>query len=739
MATQDDVKKLERGLKAAYEKGEIEKAKAIGTELVRLQQQEQVDLAKLEASVQASKPPRPTALDLAKDIVVSPIKGTIQSAAALASLPRAMQEGIFSLAGQDISQAQPSIAAGGQAPQYQDIMNLIEKLPGAKRVTQYQAKTPLGKPLEVLGEFAGPTMPFTKPFQAGGIERISRALKIGGAAAVPAYAFEDNPYASIPLSILAGGATAFATAPSRAAEAARAVLKDVSPEEIALAKEVQRQANELDIPITAAELIDNKLIRSLGENVYGSEKGGQIMFNYLKGRPEQVKNIAANLLDEIIKDPGSTKKLTKQISEVAETSILNAKDIRKKQSDVFYNVADTEFIEEGQVNSVIQKIDEIINGIPGQTDGLAQNDPAIRKLVSLKTSLRKKPIKPKDQLEVLDDLGQPIKIKKIKTPQTNINTLDGILKRFNEMVVDSNVGIAQQESYIARDARKYFSNKEKTGVLDMLDDVLKTNENYFNAKTTFERLSKEIVDPVINTVGPLAKKNISMGTIKNFIFNFSENSADDIVDTYKVLNKTDPEAFPKIARVYIKSVMEKSLRPTKKGEESLKSGFDLWDKLTLRGERVDNFNAMLKGIAESQGANPNNVVLGFNKFNNVLQRTAKIANVDNPRVAPSDQFLFRDIAQIGSFMWHVKFAAKANTFVKNKTIEDLANIFTDKNSVALLEKLAKTNPASDEAQKIVRTILYYTNNLKSQEERDREAYIEQLQSGAVQPQVATQQ
>ena len=304
------------------------------------------------------------------------------------------------------------------------------------------------------------------------------------------------------------------------------------------------------------------------------------------------------------------------------------------------------------------------------------------------------------------------------------------------MVVDSKANIAQPESFIAKDARRYFTNSEKTGVLDMLDDVLKTNDNYFEAKTAFEKLSREVVDPVIASIGPLAKKNISMKKIKNFIFNLEENSADDIIDTYKILNKTDPEAFPKIARVYIKSVMEKSLRKTKKGEESLKSGFNLWDKLTLRGERVDNFNAMLKGIAESQGANPNNVVLGFDKFNNVLQRISRIANVDNPRVAPSDQFLFRDIAQFGSFMWHVKFAAKLNARVKNKTIEDLANIFTDKNSVALLEKLAKTNPASDEAQKIVRTILYYTNNLKSQEERDREAYIEQLQSGAVQPQVA---
>ncbi len=247
-------------------------------------------------------------------------------------------------------------------------MNLIEKMPGAKRLTQYQPKTNLGEFFEMTGRFVGPTLPFTKPLQEGRGERIARAFGIGTAAAAPAYAFEDSPAISIPSSLVAGGLTAFATAPSRAAEAARAVLKDVSDEEIAIAKEVQRQANELDIPITAAELIDNKLIRSLGETVYGSEKGGQIMFNYLKGRPEQVKNIAGNLLDEIIKDPGSTKKLTKQISEVAETAIVNAKQIRNKESKKFYEVADTEFVEDSQVNAVVQKIDEIINGIPGQTE-----------------------------------------------------------------------------------------------------------------------------------------------------------------------------------------------------------------------------------------------------------------------------------------------------------------------------------------------------------------------------------
>ena len=63
-------------------------------------------------------------------------------------------------------------------------------------------------------------------------------------------------------------------------------------------------------------------------------------------------------------------------------------------------------------------------------------------------------------------------------------------------------------------------------------------------------------------------------------------------------------------------------------------------------------------------------------------------------------------------MWHVKFAAKFERAIQSKTIEDLANIFVKPDSVKQLEKLAKINPGSEEAQRIVRNILYITNNLK---------------------------
>lgn len=731
MADQATVNRLQEGIKLAAQEGNNDLVKLYGKELRRLQQQEQADLAKLDESIERlPKAPRPSALDVAKDVVVSPIKGTVLGSAGIAGLPGLAQSGISSMVGKDISKAPASMMA---APllQYQDIMNLIEKIPGAKRLTQYQAKTPLGKPFQTLGEFVGPTMLFAKPFQAGGLERMSRALKIGGAAAVPAYGLEDYPYAAIPASLLAGGGVALATAPSRAAEVTEAALKNVSPEKLALAKEVQKQANELEIPLTAPEIIDSDLLRDVGNIVYGSGKGGQIMSTYIANRPEKMKEVAADLVEQIAKDPTSLRKTYKDIGEVAEKSIRNVRKERTKKAQQWYKISNDEFVEEDQVLTIIDRIEETIKG-------LDSTDPTRAKLQNLKQGLIKKEIKPKDQPQILDEFGKPFITQTPKTkiiPQTNINTLDNILKRFEDMVVDSRAKIAKEERFIEKSARSIFSNEDKSGFLNLIDDTLRTNPNYSKAKDVYAQLSDELVQPVIDNIAPLAKNNITPATIKGFIFNPERNNVDDIRKTYEILNKTDPNAFPNLVRAYVKASANKKLTLKETGE-SKKSGFDLWKILAGTDDASANFNTALKGVAEAQGANPNNLILGFQKFNEVLKRTARLANVDNPSSPPKEGLLLRDVAQIGSFMWHVKFASKLERSMQERTIQDLANIFVRPDSVKQLEKLAKINPGSDEAQRIVRNILYVTNNIKTQEERDREAYIEQLQSGDVQPQVA---
>jgi len=762
MPTQEDIKRLEEGFRIAYEKGETEKAKAIGLEIRKLQKQ--LESAPPVKEIQQPQKPetKRTALDILKgagtltaDIARSFAKGAVLDTAGILGLPGLAERKIesvltpkpteqepdkkqpisdyFSLIRGLRSRVSPTPVGlpspvrsllGGYSPTGEQITQAIETLPGAKVITQYEPQTELGKYARIAGGYIAPTLPFTRPLDPGKLGRIGRAFGVGGVAALPTYGLQDYPITGAVLSAALGGATAFATGPSRASEAARLVLKETDPIKIELAKEIQEQALELGIPISAPELIDSKLLRSLGETVYGTEKGGTVMFNYLQNRPEKIKEVASDLLNQITKDPGSKRILKKEVSEAAEAAIKSARQTRKQKAQQWYKVANDEFIEESQVKQIINKIDETLAG-------LDRGDPTISKLKNLKKSLTKKSVSKKDQPEILDEFGMPIEgmqPEKVVIPQTNINMLDNVLKRFEDMVVDSSANIAKESRFIDKNARRLFTNQEGDGILDMLDDALRSNQNYATAKDVFKQLSDELVQPIIDNVAPLAKNNISMSNIKNFIFNFDENNVDDITKTYQILNKQDPTVFPKIVRTYINSVMEKKLIPTTRGEESLKSGFNLWKELTGKGANEKNFTAILKGVAEAQGKNPNNVVLGFQKFNNVLKNTAKIANVDNPRAAPSSQFLPRDAAQIGSFMWHVKFAAKLERYVQNKTIEELANIFVDPRSVELLEQLAKINPASEQAQSIVRRILYVTNNLKTEEERAREQQMLREQS-----------
>ena len=159
MATNAELKKA---LRNAHNAGDKESATRIAKILAS---QEQADLAKLDESIERlPKAPRPSALDIAKDIVVSPIKGTVLGSAGMAGLPGLAQSGISAMTGKDISQAPPSMMAA-PLPQYQDIMNLIEKIPGAKRLTQYQAKHLWANPYKRLVNLLAQQFLLLNPFK----------------------------------------------------------------------------------------------------------------------------------------------------------------------------------------------------------------------------------------------------------------------------------------------------------------------------------------------------------------------------------------------------------------------------------------------------------------------------------------------------------------------------------------------------------------------------------------------
>ena len=664
-----------------------------------------------------------------RDLAMSSAKGGVRGLATLAALPSMVTQGTTALMeylgapkpDPRISFVNPMLPGMSFKPTLPQVMEAIETIPGAKAVTQYQPQTKAGEYFESIGEFVAPGIPFAKPLTSQDrLKRFSNVLFPGIAAGATSELTEDlPPYVSIPATIAAGGVTAAVTRPDKAANIAEAALRNVTDEELELAKQIQKIAREeFDIPVTATELIDNGLVNKLGEIVYKSERGGPIMYNFLKDRPDQVEFIAKQLTDKLIEEPKLLNEAIQGIKITAEKALKNAKKERRRRAEeAGYKVANTEALEPDQVLPLIRYIDDTVKRLDA-------GDPAIQTLNSLKRSLIKSKTSKKDQPQILDELGQPIRGQQpeiITTPQTNINTLDNILKRINSRISDSRVNKTRDRDIIDRNTERILReglDEGGEGILTLLDRQLRTNKNYSAAKDEFAKLSEELVAPIERNLKPLLEGGVTQGKIRSIIFDTGTRNVEDVKRTAEILNKVDPEAFQLIARTYFKNAINRTLNSQKAGDLKIAKGFDLKKQLTEMG-REDNFLAMLEGVAKSKGVNPKEFVKGFENFNKVLSKTANIIGVNNPASPPPIKLISRDFAQFGAFMWQVKFAGKLEKFTKEKTLEKLADIFIQDDSIDQLVALAKTNPDSVKAVNLVRRILYVTNNIENDQQLEQ--------------------
>ena len=698
---------LEQALIQADEAGNVADATALANEIRKIKN-ENAALQQLETGIQEEK--KQTRRENALDVLRGAVTGGVRGLTGLAGLP-ALAEQISPTSqfitgfGRDpvtqlLQTAQKTGAVSKQPgvlfPSQQTLLETLEKIPGAKSVTQFQPTTTSGQYAETISEFVAPGGVFARTPKV-----LGQATALGGVGGAVQETQEQiglSPLQAAPLTLLSTLGTGYALSPSRAAKYSKEILKGVSKEEIAIAEELENQAKQLGLTITAPELIDNKVIAGVGQIVYGSDKGGKIMYDYLKNRPEEIKNITKNLLDKIVEEPESVRKVMKNISGASDKAIRNAEQFRRIQAeDAGYIVSNVENLDEAQIINVIGQIDNAIAGF-------AQGNPNIKKLQQLKNRLTK-------------DAGN-------KIPETNINKLSSAKREFDEAIKDSKTGLADQRRFIDKEGRYTLFNEDGTGILNNLDNQLRTNINYKNAQDTFARLSDEVVKPVLENVEVLGK-GVTPAKIKAFVFDPSKNNVNDIKKTYTTLNNVDKNAFPSIARVYIENVANKSF-VTKTGGESLKSGFDLYKSLAGTPAQRANFNEVLKGVAKANNVDERELLIGFNNFNELLKRTARIANIDNPSMPPSARNLPQTAAQIGSFMWRVKFASRYGEFLQQKTMSDLAKVFTSKNSVSELVKLAKTDLQSAEAVNRVINIIAVTGPIQ---ERQRQDYLESLSQG----------
>lgn len=562
----------------------------------------------------------------------------------------------------------------------------------------YQPKTNLGRYTDTMAQFASPSIA-AKTNQA---RKFGALLGAGGGAtfqglqdagASPGTALG----VTLPLMITAG----LLGGPSTAAKMAEP-FAGLSDDAIREAKRLEALANSLGIKLTPGELINNKLINELSEQVVKNETSGAYIYNATKSRPEAVKNLILQQADEIGPDIISKRTGLDVVEETAKKAIKDVKIKRTSESQkAGYGVANNELLNPSQVMTVINRIDEAIANTNNVTNKAQLN--------KIKNELIKKRVTVKG------------KKKKEIIPETNINKLDNTFKIYRDKYRDMQAG---KESTINKTLGIELFNQADDGILNILNNQLRTNKSYANANDEFAKLTNELVVPIQRNVDVLAKNGLNFNKVKSFIFDPTKANAADIKKTLDILNKTDPEATIAIANVYFRNMSNRSVNLLRAQGDDLTEGFKFTKSIMGTAEQRANFMAVLDGVAKAKGVDPKQLKVGFENMFKVLERTGRLSNINKPGYNAdkiASQTIIKDAAMMKTFNPFVRLATKYGEIKAGGAYDTLGRIFARDDSIEQLIALAKTDPNSKIA---IRRVLYIVDSNQALE--DRQNYLNEL-------------
>ena len=575
-------------------------------------------------------------------------------------------------------------------PSTKQIQNYFTN-PVLQKAFNYQPKTTPGRYLQTASEFAIPGV----AAKTNAARKFGTALGAGGGATFQG--LQDagaSPGASLgitlPLMIGAG----LLGGPSTAARMS-APFTGLSDDAIREAKKLEQLANSLGVKLTPGELVNNKLINELSESVVKNETSGAYICNATKSRPEAVKNLILQQADELGPDIVSKRTGLDVVEETARKAIKDVKIKRASESQkAGYGVANTEFLEPAQVMTVINRIDEAIAATNNVTNK-AQLNKIKNELIK-----KKKKVKGKKKLEII--------------PETNINKLDNTFKIYRDKFKDMQKG---KESNINKVLGIELFTQADDGILNILNNQLRTNKSYANANDEFAKLTNELVVPIQRNVDVLANNGLNFNKIKSFIFYSTKANANDIKKTLDILNKTDPQATIDIANVYFRNMSNRSVNILKAQGDDLTEGFKFTKSIMGTAEQRKNFMAVLDGVAKAKGVDPKQLKVGFENMFKVLERTGRLSNINKPGFNAdkiANQTIIKDAAMMKTFNPFVRLATKYGEIKAGGAYDTLGRIFARDDSIEQLVALAKTDPNSKVA---IRRVLYIVDSNQALEDR----------------------
>ncbi len=389
---------------------------------------------------------------------------------------------------------------------------------------------------------------------------------------------------------VAGGAQAIAQSliqsRTRPAAAARMMREALEGADISAAKTLEAQSKQLGVPLTAAETISAPKLQTLAEKVAMSESGAGILAPRMAGRGREIEDVVSRGLLAIDEAPIRPTALASEVQETAQKAINRV----EKARSAIANRGGYGKLSEAIVPDAKAKITSLIDAISEEA-ATAPKGGEIQK--SAKRFMR--------LLENPDDVSVTAK------------NLDQVRKEMQAIV------------------KKEGQIKGTIGPLvSQLKDVLDTVPEFRGGKEAYKKFSNTIMKDFDGTgIRKMAEDGITSRRIANLVSNPELVRPVDIQKIAKAMNKQNPDTFPKIVKFLVESETEKALTKAKPGEKvegALRKGF--------LGR--PNFEALLKGVAEAKGQDPEQFVQGVNNMLDVLKATSAVPKLSAVKApAPS--------------------------------------------------------------------------------------------------------
>lgn len=602
----------------------------------------------------------------AKDVGKSLVAGVGKGLTALVGLPGDVAEygargidrasrAVGDLIGVDVPKRDDRAPTYGSA----DTQKAVESVTGEF----HKPETTAGHYAETIGEFA--------PAALAGPGGIVRKLALGAAlpgaaseAAGQATAGTDiEPFARAGAGLLAGGAGALLSRPGNAAQAIRHQLPEGVTEAHVneaerLVQEAQARGINLSYPEALSQAAGRPVLTETQRILESAPETRSRMQEFYGERPQQFDQAALDAFHPIAPGTAAPSSIGRAASDAAQEELTGVRQTINAAAEPHYQAAEA-------VTLTPQEM-ALVRQIPGfrEARDAVRNSPQLNRYVA-------------------------------HLPDNSVGFLNEVKKHFD--IAAENAG---SKFNPMRNHQVQATHEAAASAVKQIGELL--SADYQTALEIGRRGRQQFLQPLLD--GPLGKIADKPDTKKAisvlFPSNPLPNSHNEVATAVSALSRRNPWAATQLVRAYAEQTFNEATR-------SLQSGANQFGPASFAKAIVGNPQQRenLRAAIESL-PNGHAIWEGFDRFLEVAEATryrqsigSKTAFNERDLKALSASGLGKELAATGASpgKWWTVVKDKVDKWQLGSNLNELARIFTDPQSAALLRRIVRMPPRSHEA------------------------------------------